>query len=432
MKSGRKREQMISPEFPKKARLDQELEEKVEKLKKITLDIDVMEKCMGFLKTKKEEICSELEEFGVDMSELESSDVSHWSLSQNLSLSRSTDMRLDPDSVRTSDRETESLDKSDHEGVGNTDDVIRDSDSVVLIEDEENTKSDMKSDKVKHKGSKRTDSSIYEKPNLKEFSKKSGLKKVSKKIDFKEVSKKLNLDAVTKLIKKEPVESTSSQIVANIAPLPVDPKSDEDSDVIVLSDSSYEFPTIPEQKIEQVDLMKVKKEKGVGKGKDDEISQIEGLTRNIIKNMVQKNESGRVMCPLKCGKDFKSVANMFRHVDDEVCIKKISERSTLVCRIKECDHTCVTAGAMKAHEYSHFNLKPYECPHEGCDCCYAQPTSLNNHKHIKHKEIFGPFPKPRTEKTSSGVVGGNSSEKNKKKKKKKASTPKPNFSSDSD
>ena len=157
--------------------------------------------------------------------------------------------------------------------------------------------------------------------------------------------------------------------------------------------------------------MKVKKEKGVGKGKDDEIPQIDGLTCNIIKNMVQKNESGRVMCPLKCGKDFKSVANMFCHVDDEVCIKKISERSTLVCRIRECDHTSVTAGAMKAHEYSHFNLKPYECPVEGCDRCYAQPTSLSNHKHIKHKEIFGPFPKPRTEKTISGVVGGNSSEK---------------------
>ena len=280
MKTGRKREQMISPKFPKKARLELELEEKVEKLKKITLDMNVMEKCMGFLKTKKEEICSELEEFGVDMSELESSDVSHWSLSQNLSLSQSVDMRLDPDSVRTSDRETESLEKSDHEEVENADD------SLVLIEYERGTKSDTKSDKAKEKGSKKTDSSLYEKPNLKEFSKKSGLKKVSKKIDFKEVSKKLNFDAVTKFIKKEVVESTSSQNVANIAPLPVDPKSDEDSDCIILSDSSYEFPTISEQKIEEVDLTKVKKEKGVGKGKDDEIPQIEGLTRNIIKNML--------------------------------------------------------------------------------------------------------------------------------------------------
>ena len=107
------------------------------------------------------------------------------------------------------------------------------------------------------------------------------------------------------------------------------------------------------------------------------------------------------------------------------------QKEVHVCTIKECNHTCVTTGAMKAHKYSHFDLKPYKYPIEGCDHCYAQPTSLSNHKHIKHQEIFSPFPKSRSEKSGSGG-GRNSSKKKKKKKKKKTPTPQPNFSSDSD
>lgn len=47
---------MISPKYSKKAHWDLQLAEKVEKLQKITLDLDAMEKCMGYLKSKKEEI----------------------------------------------------------------------------------------------------------------------------------------------------------------------------------------------------------------------------------------------------------------------------------------------------------------------------------------------------------------------------------------
>ena len=33
-------------------------------------------------------------------------------------------------------------------------------------------------------------------------------------------------------------------------------------------------------------------------------------------------------------RDFKSVANMFKHLDDEVCSKPVNERNNLVCSIK--------------------------------------------------------------------------------------------------
>ena len=172
---------------------------------------------------------------------------------------------------------------------------------------------------------------------------------------------------------------------------------DEDSDVsciILSSDESVDLGSVdlPQEKI-QVDLTKVKCEKD-----SDEIPKIPQIKRDIIKNMVKKNAKGRILCPLKCGKDFKNSSNMFRHIDSEVCSKPVSERSTLVCCIKGCEHTCVTKQSMKSHKLSHFKLKPFECPVQECDHCFVQQSSLSNHKHIKHPEIFGPFPVPKKDK----------------------------------
>ena len=110
---------------------------------------------------------------------------------------------------------------------------------------------------------------------------------------------------------------------------------------------------------------------------------------------MKKNEKGHVECPLKCGSHFKTAVNMFKHIDDEVCTKDIEERTNLVCSIKNCNYTCVKKSSLRAHELGHLQVRYYECPVPGCDKAYVQPSSLSNHKHYAHSDIFGDFPKSK-------------------------------------
>ena len=191
---------------------------------------------------------------------------------------------------------------------------------------------------------------------------------------------------------------------------------------ILISDgdeSDGEINIISDKKADEnvFDLAKIKKENVT----DEDIAGHSEYMKNVFKKIVTKNKEGRIQCPLKCGSDFKSAANMFKHLDDEVCTKTVTERTTLVCKIKECEHTCVTKAAMKAHELGHFNLKPYDCPVPTCDKSYVQPSSLSNHKHMQHADVYGPFPVSKKHAEETEVKKKKKKKKSKEKEKVKSS-----------
>ena len=85
---------------------------------------------------------------------------------------------------------------------------------------------------------------------------------------------------------------------------------------------------------------------------------------------------------------------MQKHVKDNICMKPLEEREPrFECRIEGCGKRCHTKSAIRSHELgTHFNLKENFCPVEDCDKTFTHPSSLNNHKHRDHSEIFGPAP----------------------------------------
>ena len=245
--------------------------------------------------------------------------------------------------------------------------------------------------------------------------------------------------SVQKVVEAKSSKKTKTTIteVQNVVKKELPSDNDEDCVIIVSSDenSDMEINVVHERNKgnEVFDLSNIKKEhKDIT---EEDIVENTPSMKNVLKKMIEKNEDGRYLCPLKCGKDFKSVANMFKHLDTEVCSKPVNERNNLVCSIKQCTHTCVTKTAMKAHELGHFGIRPYECPVKTCDKTFVQPSSVSNHKHLKHADIYGGFPVAKKKKSSESGAGtsGTSSVKKKKKKKVKKSEKKshvPSFSSD--
>ena len=151
--------------------------------------------------------------------------------------------------------------------------------------------------------------------------------------------------------------------------------------ITIDSESDVEFDTL----INEVNISKVKVElnEAIAEGDKKE-------SRKILKQTLKYTKDGKIKCPLGCLSTFSSPNNMFIHVENRICKEKTEDRCTLVCRFGNCNHTNVTPGAMKAHEYKHLGLKEYFCPVVGCRRDYAHNSSLTNHKYAKHSKLFPP------------------------------------------
>ena len=206
---------------------------------------------------------------------------------------------------------------------------------------------------------------------------------------------------------------------------------DSDSDcILVESDSDFDLGTVTDIK-PKVDLSIVKKEKPKG-GKAGKSKDSDKSAKDVIREMIQRNRQGRIICPLQCGKTFKSSGSMFKHIDDDMCTKDVLERRTLECCIKGCMHTCVNMTSMRDHKLSHFNLKCFECPIPACDKFFLHQSSLVNHKHTKHSDIFGQFPFYKKKKVSDKKRIDKKKKKKSRKEDKKEKPPSKFSSSDDD
>ena len=112
------------------------------------------------------------------------------------------------------------------------------------------------------------------------------------------------------------------------------------------------------------------------------------LYRKKLKKMVKRNTDGHIMCPMSCKSSFTTYNNMYIHVENEICMKPVSECVNLCCQWSNCNFSCVTAANMRNHHLSHLEIKDYICPVCGRD--YAHGSSLVNHKHGKHPDIYPP------------------------------------------
>ena len=208
----------------------------------------------------------------------------------------------------------------------------------------------------------------------------------------------------------------------------------EDEIVVINSDSESEIEYLGEGEMDvMVDLTKVKKEKTDASGSpaagSSNISSTTGssnmspserkLYRKKLKKMVKRNTDGRIMCPMSCKSSFTTYNNMYIHVENEICTKPVSERVNLRCQWSNCNFSCVTAANMRNHHLSHLEIKDYVCPVCGRD--YAHGSSLVNHKHGKHPDIYPPTADWLAKQglTKSDAKGGSSKKKKSKKKKKK-------------
>ena len=255
---------------------------------------------------------------------------------------------------------------------------------------------------------------------------KSGNENVKKSMKTKAEKKSIPLelkipDFTSIKVKTEPDVVVVSPIVQVV---------DSDSDcILVESDSDFDLGTVTDIK-PKVDLSIVKKEKTEG-GKAGKSKDSDKSAKDVICEMIQRNRQGRIICPLQCGKTFKSSGSMFKHIDDDICMKDVSERRTLECCIKGCTHTCVNMTSMRNHKLSHFNLKCFECPIPVCDKFFIHQSSLVNHKHTKHSDIFGQFPSIKKKKVSDKKKIDKKKKKKSRKEDKKEKPP-PKFSSSDD
>ena len=87
------------------------------------------------------------------------------------------------------------------------------------------------------------------------------------------------------------------------------PDDSNDSDCILVTDGSdVDLGSVPESKEKiVVDLKKVKKKKGVP-SEDVEKIQFTSKTnvKDFMRKLIEKNESGRIECPMKCGSTQKT------------------------------------------------------------------------------------------------------------------------------
>ena len=108
---------------------------------------------------------------------------------------------------------------------------------------------------------------------------------------------------------------------------------------------------------------------------------------------VQYTPDHRVLCFKGCGKTFSNKYNMAKHVRDEVCTKDVSDRSgNFLCEFKKCTYSCVTRNALMMHYFGHLKIKAYACEVASCGKGFIHASSLTNHKHNDHEDIYGPAP----------------------------------------
>ena len=115
--------------------------------------------------------------------------------------------------------------------------------------------------------------------------------------------------------------------------------------------------------------------------------------------VLQYTPENRVLCFKGCGKSFSNKYNMMKHVKDEVCTKDVSDRSgNYVCEFKKCTYSCVTRNALMMHYFGHLRIKAYACEVASCGRGFIHASSLTNHKHNDHSDIYGPAPCQEREK----------------------------------
>ena len=136
------------------------------------------------------------------------------------------------------------------------------------------------------------------------------------------------------------------------------------------------------------DKMKHKDDKT--KHKDDKMKHSKDKTPNIQELKYSMNKEGKYLCP-KCDKPFSTKYNMFKHVGEKICTKKLEEREAKYkCRIEGCGIQCHTKSAARCHELgTHFDVKEYFCPEPGCGKAFTHLSSLVNHKHSTHFDVYG-------------------------------------------
>ena len=67
----------------------------------------------------------------------------------------------------------------------------------------------------------------------------------------------------------------------------------------------------------KADLTKVKTEKGVpGSSR---------VNHKTLKQLITKDEHGKILYPFKCGSSFTTANNMYIHIEREVCQKDLKE-----------------------------------------------------------------------------------------------------------
>ena len=82
---------------------------------------------------------------------------------------------------------------------------------------------------------------------------------------------------------------------------------------------------------------------------------------------------------------------MFQHVKHEVCTTKFENRM-LTCTYTGCTHQCANASAIRSHSLAHYGIKEHFCDVEKCGRAFVHASSLTNHHHDDHSDIFGPRP----------------------------------------
>ena len=193
----------------------------------------------------------------------------------------------------------------------------------------------------------------------------------------------------------------------------IEPKDDTKQDIEIISDEAEKKQKLKQVVSDHVSHKSKKKHKKSEKKKH--------------KKDKKKKKKVEERCACKtCGKQFSMKYNMQKHVKDKICTKPLEEREPRFgCRIEGYGKRCHTKSAICSHELGmHFNLKENFCLVEDCDKMFTHLSSLNNHKHRDHSEIFGPAP-GSSKKT--GQVQGLQVQAKKKKKKHTSS-----FSSDED
>ena len=187
------------------------------------------------------------------------------------------------------------------------------------------------------------------------------------------------------------------------------PKDVENNDVIVLSSSSdkgegedigFNFDSgfdIQKVKSEPFDPEEHTKTKiGEGKMKDELRKGKKDTDERYKKKHKHKKKKDIVpenVCE-KCNHSFSNKYNMLKHVKDNICTTPLENRPPkYTCRIENCEKRCHTKSAIRAHELgTHFNVQEHFCPEPNRGKAFTHPSTLINHKHSAHPDVYGRTP----------------------------------------